>query len=97
MTWHILTDRWRKTFWATVKREIPAAERKSAEWWPGCNVGQVEQQKDYSNLITDKMKVMSEKIAKAAQLPVIGIDFMGDQVIEFNACPMLYYPPSMQL
>ena len=59
-----------------------------------CNVGQGGTAKDYSSLITDKMKVMSEKIAKAAQLPVIGIDFYGDQVIEFNACPMLYYPTS---
>lgn len=38
------------------------------------------------------MKLISEKIAKVAQLPVIGIDFYGDQVIEFNACPSLYYP-----
>lgn len=71
--------------------EIPAAGEK-VRVVSSCNVGQGGTAKDYSNLITDKMKVMSEKIAKAAQLPVIGIDFYGDQVIEFNACPMLYYP-----
>lgn len=73
--------------------EIPAAGEK-VRVVSSCNVGQGGTAKDYSSLITDKMKVMSEKIAKAAQLPVIGIDFYGDQVIEFNACPMLYYPTS---
>ncbi len=57
-----------------------------------CNVGQGGSAQDYSALITDEMKMISEKIAKATQLPVIGIDFYGDQVIEFNACPSLYYP-----
>lgn len=57
-----------------------------------CNLGQGGTVKDYSDLITDETKFLSEKIARAAQLPVVGIDFYGEQVIEFNACPSLYYP-----
>ena len=71
--------------------EIPAAGEK-VRVVSSCNVGQGGTTKDYSNLITDEIKLMSEKIARAAELPVIGIDFYGDQVIEFNACPSLYYP-----
>lgn len=57
-----------------------------------CNLGQGGTAEDYSASVPDEMKAMAEKIALAAQLPVIGIDFYGDQVIEFNACPSLYYP-----
>lgn len=71
--------------------EIPAAGEK-VRVVASCNVGQGGTTQDYSASITDEIKAMSEKIAQAAQLPVIGIDFYGDQVIEFNACPSLYYP-----
>lgn len=71
--------------------EVPAVGEK-VRVVSSCNVGQGGTAKDYSSLITDEMKKMSEKIAQAAQLPVIGIDFYGGQVIEFNACPSLYYP-----
>lgn len=73
------------------QREIPAVGEK-VRVVASCNVGQGGSAKDYSVLITDEMKLVSEKIAKVAQLPVIGIDFYGEQVIEFNACPSLYYP-----
>ncbi len=79
------------SFLGDCQGEIPAAGEK-VRVISSCNVGQGGTTKDYSNLITDEMKLMSEKIARAAELPVIGIDFYGDQVIEFNACPSLYYP-----
>lgn len=71
--------------------EVPAAGEK-VRVVSSCNVGQGGTTKDYSSLITEEIKIMSEKIAQAAELPVVGIDFYGDQVIEFNACPSLYYP-----
>lgn len=71
--------------------EIPAPGEK-VRVVASCNIGQGGTAKDYSALIHEDMKKLSEKIARAAQLPVIGIDFYGDQVIEFNACPSLYYP-----
>lgn len=73
------------------QEEIPAAGEK-VRVVASCNVGQGGTTEDYSDKITTEMREMSEKIAKAAQLPVIGIDFYGDQVIEVNACPSLYYP-----
>lgn len=73
------------------QREIPAAGEK-VRVVASCNVGQGGTTKDYSDLITDEIRMMSERIAQAAELPVIGIDFYGDQVIEFNACPSLHYP-----
>ncbi len=73
------------------QEEIPGAGEK-VRVVASCNLGQGGTVEDYSALISDEMKAMAEKIAVAAQLPVIGIDFYGDQVIEFNACPALYYP-----
>lgn len=71
--------------------EIPAAG-ETVRVVASCNLGQGGTVEDYSALISEEMKAMAEKIALAAQLPVIGIDFYDDQVIEFNACPSLYYP-----
>ncbi len=73
------------------QNEIPAAGEK-VRVVASCNLGQGGTAEDYSASVSDEMKAMAEKIALAAQLPVIGIDFYGDQVIEFNACPSLYYP-----
>lgn len=41
-------------------------------------------------LDTDRIAI-AEKAAKAADLPVVGIDFYGDYVIEINAGPSLYH------
>lgn len=71
--------------------EIPAAD-ETVRVVASCNLGQGGTVEDYSALISEEMKAMAEKIALVAQLPVIGIDFYDDQVIEFNACPSLYYP-----
>ena len=71
--------------------EIPAADEK-VRVVASCNVGQGGTTEDYSALVPNEVKMVSEKIAQAAELPVVGIDFYGDQVIEFNACPSLYYP-----
>lgn len=57
-----------------------------------CNVGQGGTMEDCSEKLTPAMRELAEKIARAAELPVVGIDFYGDQVIEINASPALYHP-----
>lgn len=57
-----------------------------------CNIGQGGTAEDYSAKIPAKLRQLSVEIAKAAELPVVGIDFYGENVIELNACPSLYYP-----
>lgn len=57
-----------------------------------CNVGQGGTAEDRSAEFSVERRELAEKIARAAQLPVVGIDYYGDQVIEINACPSLYYP-----
>jgi len=57
-----------------------------------CNVGQGGTTKDCSAEFSAEQRALAEKIAQAAGLPVVGIDYYGDQVIEINACPSLYYP-----
>lgn len=57
-----------------------------------CNVGQGGTVEDYSDRITPEQKAQAELIARTMELPVIGIDYFGDQVIEVNACPSLHYP-----
>ncbi len=71
--------------------EVPQ-EGERVQVVASCNVGQGGTAEDCSALIGPRMKEMCENIARVAELPVIGIDFYGDQVIEFNACPSLYYP-----
>lgn len=41
--------------------------------------------------ITPEQIELSEKIARVAELPVIGIDFYGDKIVEINAGPGLYH------
>lgn len=59
---------------------------------PICNLGQGGTVEDWTDIVTDDVKEMVEKIAKAAELPVIGVDLFGDQVLEINAAPLLYWP-----
>lgn len=59
---------------------------------PICNIGQGGTVEDYSEKVSEEMKRMAEEIARAAELPVIGIDWFGDKVIEINAAPSLYWP-----
>lgn len=70
---------------------IPAAGER-VRVVASCNVGQGGTAEDCSNELSTGQKELAEKIAQAAQLPVVGIDYYGDQVIEINACPSLYYP-----
>lgn len=57
-----------------------------------CNIGNGGTVKDVSKEITEEQKKLSEKIAREFALPVIGIDFFGENVIEVNSGPSLFYP-----
>ena len=44
------------------------------------------------SIFSGSAKKLSEKIAREFELPVIGIDFFGEDVIEVNSGPSLFYP-----
>ena len=47
---------------------------------------------DFTSQIPAEQRELSERIARHLELPVIGVDFYGDYVIEVNAAPALYQP-----
>ncbi|MBQ6130396.1 hypothetical protein IJI72_01765 [Candidatus Saccharibacteria bacterium] len=57
-----------------------------------CNVGCGGTIENMTNRLPDATKRLSEKIARAFELPVIGIDFLDEYVIEVNSSPSLHYP-----
>lgn len=57
-----------------------------------CNIGRGGTVEDITDSFPEEKKALSDKIAKTLGLPVIGIDFFGDYVLEVNASPSLYYP-----
>ena len=59
-----------------------------------CNLGQGGRVRDISAHITPEQRSTCELISRTLQLPVAGLDFFGDYIIEVNACPSLYYPLS---
>ncbi len=57
-----------------------------------CNIGNGGTVQDVSGEISEEQKMLSEKIAREFELPVIGIDYFGENVIEVNSAPSLFYP-----
>ena len=57
-----------------------------------CNVGKGGTMEDMTDQISLEQRQLSEQIARHLELPVIGIDFYGDYLIEVNAAPALYQP-----
>lgn len=57
-----------------------------------CNVGRGGTARNVSDAFPENLKRLSEKIAKKFELPVIGIDFLEDKVLEVNGQPSTYYP-----
>lgn len=55
------------------------------------NIGQGGTVNDVSERWTPEMRDEAEKIARGFRLPVIGIDYLEDYVLEVNSCPGLYY------
>ena len=58
------------------------------------NVGQGGTMEDHTDTFPSELKSRAETIARAAGLPVVGIDFYDGRVLEMNACPSLYNPLS---
>ena len=57
-----------------------------------CNVGKGGTMEDMTDQISPAQRQLSEQIAHHLELPVIGIDFYGDYIVEVNASPALYQP-----
>jgi cyanophycin synthetase len=54
------------------------------------NNGQGGEYADITSELPVELEKIAEKIAKAMELPVIGVDIMDNRVIEVNKCPSLY-------
>ncbi|MBR2589267.1 hypothetical protein IKE84_02935 [Candidatus Saccharibacteria bacterium] len=57
-----------------------------------CNTGQGGTMEDISGSFPEELKRLSEKVASKLELPLAGIDFFSDYVIEVNKAPALYHP-----
>lgn len=57
-----------------------------------CNIGRGGTVEDVTDAFPEEKRALADRIAKTLDLPVIGIDFFGDYVLEVNASPSLYYP-----
>lgn len=57
-----------------------------------CNIGRGGTVEDVTDAFSEEKRALADRIAKTLDLPVIGIDFFGDYVLEVNASPSLYYP-----
>ncbi len=57
-----------------------------------CNTGQGGTMEDVSGDFPEELKVEAEKIAKHLKLPLVGVDYLDDSVIEVNKAPALYHP-----
>lgn len=56
-----------------------------------CNIGQGGTTRDISTEWDAARRTEVERIAREFRLPVIGVDYLGDAVLEVNSCPSLYY------
>ena len=70
--------------------EVPAAGER-VRVVAMCNIGQGGTTRDMSAEWTTEMRAEAEAIARKFQLPVIGVDYLGTNVLEVNSCPSLYY------
>ena len=57
-----------------------------------CNIGRGGTVVDITDEFPEEKRAIADRIARTLDLPVVGIDFVGDYVLEVNASPSLYYP-----
>lgn len=57
-----------------------------------CNIGRGGTVIDITDEFPEEKRAIADRIARTLDLPVVGIDFVGDYVLEVNASPSLYYP-----
>ena len=74
-----------------IKDNVPAKGEK-VQVIKMCNIGRGGTVEDITDDFPPEKRAIADKIARALDLPVVGIDFLGDYVLEVNASPSLYYP-----
>lgn len=57
-----------------------------------CNTGKGGTMVDITSSFPEEKKREAELISKTTHLPVVGIDYFGDQCVEVNSTPGLYHP-----
>lgn len=57
-----------------------------------CNVGCGGTIENLTDAFPEAKRALAEKVARAFNLPVIGVDFFDDYIIEVNSTPSLHYP-----
>ncbi len=57
-----------------------------------CNIGRGGTVVNITSQILDEIRRLCESIAEKLQLPIVGIDFLGDYILEVNSTPCLFYP-----
>lgn len=57
-----------------------------------CNTGQGGTMEDITDNFPEELKRSAESIAKHLDLPLVGVDFLDEYVIEVNKAPALYHP-----
>ena len=70
---------------------VPAANEK-VQVVKMCNIGRGGTVEDITDEFSEEKKALADRIARELNLPVVGIDFVGDYILEVNASPSLYYP-----
>ena len=76
-----------------IGEQVPAAGEK-VQVVAMCNTGRGGTMEDITATFSEEQRRESEKIARELELPVAGIDFLDDYVIEVNSSPALYHPVS---
>lgn len=71
--------------------KVPAKDEK-VQVVSICNVGCGGTIENLTNTFPETKCALAEKVARAFALPVIGIDFLDDYIIEVNSTPSLHYP-----
>ncbi|MBR3318983.1 ATP-grasp domain-containing protein [Candidatus Saccharibacteria bacterium] len=74
-----------------IADKIPAKGEKS-QVVSICNVGCGGTIENLTDTFPEEKRALAEKIARAFSLPVVGIDFLDDYIIEINSTPSLHYP-----
>lgn len=74
-----------------IKNNVPAKGEK-VRVVKMCDIGRGGTVEDETDNFPQEKRALADRIAMTLDLPVVGIDFFGDYVLEVNASPSLYYP-----
>ncbi len=74
-----------------ILNSVPA-ENERTQVVGTCNTGQGGTMEDVTDSIPVEQRKLSEKIARHLELPLVGVDFLDQYVIEVNKAPALFHP-----